>query len=289
MRQRLSASRVSATSLLITSIAMALVLAAPVVAGSTAGITSGVVESLRAFGAGSDPAPMAARARIYQRTGIDVSHWQGSIDWQRVADSGIDFAIIKATDGANRVDPWYERNRTRARRAGIATTAYHFARPGLSGVGSRHARIVRDARLEARFFVRQADLRRGDLIPALDLERSGGLRPSELRTWTLAFLRTVRGAIGARPMVYSNAYFWRTHMGDTAKVARAGFRFWVAHWGARTPEVPGRRWLEQGWTFWQWTDCGRVPGIDDCVDRNSYSSTKALRTLTIGRQQVDAR
>ena len=90
-------------------------------------------------------------------------------------------------------------------------------------------------------------------------------------------------------MVYSNASFWRAHMSDTAKVAREGFRFWVAHWDTRVPEVPARRWLDRGWTFWQWTDCGRVAGIEDCVDRNTYTSTKGLRSLTIGRQRVGTR
>lgn len=270
---------------------MALLLAAPVVAGSAVDVTSSVAHGLRTLGdeTADGPAGTSARARVYRRSGIDVSHWQGFIDWQLVADSGVDFAIIKATDGAHEVDPWYVRNRNRARRAGILVTAYHFARPGLSGRGTRHARIVRDARIEARSFVRHADLRHDDLIPALDLEQSGGLRPGELRAWTLTFLHTVQAAIGARPLVYSNAAFWRTHMSDTAKVARAGFPFWVAHWDTRTPEVPGRRWLDRGWTFWQWTDCGSVPGIEDCVDRNTYTSTKALRTLTIGRRQVDAR
>ena len=61
---------------------------------------------------------------------------------------------------------------------------------------------------------------------------------------------------------------------------------WVAHWDARAPEVPGREWLGRGWTFWQWTDCGRVPGIYDCVDRNTYTGPRSLTSLTIRRQQV---
>ena len=281
--------RARATSLLMLSGVLALVLAAPVVAGSRVDVTSGVFDALRGLGdrAGDDATTMSARDKVYRRTGIDVSHWQGFIDWDRVAASGVDFAIVKATEGADVVDAWYLRNRDRARRAGILVTAYHFAHPGLTGRGERLTRIVRDARIEARFFLRHADLRPRDLIPALDLERSGGLRPSELRTWTMTFLHTVKAAVGASPMVYSTAFFWRTHMSDTAKVARAGFRFWVAHWDTGTPEVPGRRWLDRGWTFWQWTDCGRVPGVSNCVDRNDYTSGRPLRSLTIRRQRAD--
>jgi len=53
--------------------------------------------------------------------------------------------------------------------------------------------------------------------------------------------------------------------------------------------VPGREWLGRGCTFWQWTDCGRVLGIYDCVDRNPYTSTKALKTLRIRHRQAHRR
>ena len=165
--------------------------------------------------------------------------------------------------------------------------AYHFAHPGLLGHGSRAERIRRDARSEAHFFLRNANLSQNDLIPALDLELSGGLPPEELRDWTMTFLVTVQHAIGAKPMVYSTASFWRSHLGDTTRIARAGYGvLWVAHWDARTPDVPSREWLGRGWTFWQWTDCGRVPGIVDCVDRNTYTSSKPLKTLRIRHRQV---
>jgi lysozyme len=265
VRAQLSVIRARATSLLLLSVAMTLVMAAPVVAATTD----------------------SSRRHVYRRSGIDVSHWQGHIDWARVAASGVDFAIIKATEGSTSADEWYHRNRNRARRAGLLVTAYHFAHPGLTGRGTRHERIVRDARTEARFFLRNANLSPRDLIPALDLERTGGLGSAELQDWTMAFLVTVQRSIGAKPMVYSTAAFWRSHLADTAKIARAGFDvFWVAHWDARSPDVPGREWLGRGWTFWQWTDCGRVLGIHDCVDRNTYTSSRDLGSLRIRYRQV---
>ncbi len=271
-------------------VVLTLVLGASVVAATSADAASGLMDDLGALGRSlgvEAPASHDSRPRLYRRSGIDVSHWQGRIDWDQVAAAKVAFAIIKATDGNATVDEWYSRNRVRARRVGILTTAYHFARPGLLGTGNREQRIRRDARSEARFFIRTAALRHTDLIPALDLERSGGLRAGELRIWTSTFLRTVQGAIGARPMVYSTAAFWRSHLSDTAKIARAGYAvFWVAHWDAQTPDVPGREWLGRGWTFWQWTDCGRVAGIYDCVDRNTYTSSHALHSLTIRRQQL---
>lgn len=278
------------TPLLLVSVALAFLVGAPVVASSSGAVASDVFDAIGTLGrsAGLGGGTTDAKPpKVYRRTGIDVSHWQGRIDWALVAGSGIRFAIIKATDGSEGVDAWYTRNRDRARRSGIRVTAYHFARPGLMGRGSRETRITRDAQTEALFFTGVADLQRNDLIPALDLEQSGGLRPSELRLWTMTFLRTVKHEIGARPMVYSNAAFWARHMSDTAKVARAGFGvLWVAHWGARQPFVPARGWLGLGWTFWQWTACGRVPGIVHCVDRNQYVSTKSLASMSIRRQQL---
>jgi len=248
-----------------------------------------LLSALMVAGIGS-AATIASRPHVYRQSGIDVSHWQGRIDWAKVAASGVDFAIIKATEGSHTADEWYHRNRVRARRVGLYVAAYHFAHPGLLGHGSRAQRVTRDARQQAHFFLRNANLSVDDLIPALDLELSGGLRPTELRDWTMTFLETVQHVIGAKPMVYSTAAFWRTYLGDTKTVARAGFGvLWVAHWDARKPDVPGGKWLGRGWTFWQWTDCGRVPGIYDCVDRNTYTSNRAIHTLRIRHRQVHRR
>jgi len=290
VRAQMSVLRARATSLPILSLVMAFVMVTPVVASSSGNVASGLLDGLGAFerSLGLEAAATdSAHRHVYRRSGIDVSHWQGRIDWPKVAASGVDFAIIKATDGSTDADEWYHRNRNRARRAGLYVTAYHFAHPGLSGRGTRQQRILRDARIQAHFFLRNANLSPRDLIPALDLELAGGLRPAELQDWTITFLREVEGAIGAKPMVYSTAAFWRSHLGDTAKIARAGFDvFWVAHWDTHTPDVPGREWLGRGWTFWQWTDCGRIRGIYDCVDRNTYTSTKSLKSLRIIHRQV---
>lgn len=285
-RQRL---RARMASLPVMSSLLALALAAPVLAGGPGGVTGDLLHGLASAvdgGHASDTPSRSTAPQVYRRTGVDVSHYQGHIDWPTLARTDIDFVIIKATDGNHLVDPWYTRNRARAHKVGLLMTAYHFARPGLRGQGTREQRIRRDARREAHFFVRTAGLRGTDLIPALDLEDTGGLAARELRIWTLAFLCTVRDSIGASPMVYSTASFWQDHLSDTAKVARAGFHvLWVAHWGAQQPAVPGQGWLGRGWTFWQWTACGRIAGIDECVDRNTYLSRRPLHSLTIARQR----
>jgi lysozyme len=206
------------------------------------------------------------------RQGIDVSHWQGRINWKLVAGSGIDFAIAKATQGSSIVDEWYDRNARRARGQGIRFTAYHFAQPG---------RRINSAIRQADFFLRHAALTSADLLPALDMERSGGLSPGDLRRWVRDFLNRVYVRIGVKAIVYSNPAFWRGAMADTPAIAHAGYEvLWLAHWGTVRPSVPARRWDGNGWTIWQWTECGRVPGVSTCVDRDAVTGTP-LKDLTI--------
>ena len=233
-------------------------------------------EALAAGGRRAD----GPRSRTVIRQGIDVSHWQGRIDWDRIARGNVDFAIIKATEGTWMVDPWYTRNRTRARRAGILFSAYHYANP---------SRRAGDAIREANWFVRKAKLDGTNLIPALDLEESGGLRPAQLQRWTLQWLRRVEHRLGVKPMLYTSPGFWSGQVGNTTRISRAGFDvLWLSHWGTRRPTVPGRRWAGDGWTLWQWTERGRVPGVSGWVDRNVYSGPK-LRFMTIRAVRHDGR
>lgn len=204
--------------------------------------------------------------------GIDVSHWQSFIRWRHVASAGVDFAIIKATDGTWMVDDRYERNKRRAEFHGIRVTAYHFARPD---------RGRYDAIREADYFLRNARLNGGNLVPALDMETSGGLGPRALRTWVLTWLRRVEEKLGVRPMVYTSPGFWSGWLSNSRGIARAGYSvLWLAHYDTNRPSTPARGWNGHGWTFWQWTECGHVRGVRGCVDRD-YFIGPSLRDLTI--------
>ncbi|MBA2275951.1 MAG: glycoside hydrolase family 25 protein [Chloroflexi bacterium] len=218
------------------------------------------------------------KARRVQISGIDVSHWQTFVRWREVARDGIDFAIVKATDGTWMKDDWYDRNKLRAERAGLRFTAYHFARPGKQGGSVRS-----DARLETEWFLRHADLKPRNLAPVLDLEVSGGLGPDALRKWTLTWLRHVERKLGAKPMIYTSPGFWTGRVGNTRAIARGGFDvLWVAHYGPPKPTVPAGRWNGHSWTFWQWTNCGRVQGVKGCVDRNYFRGSD-VQDMTIRR------
>lgn len=204
--------------------------------------------------------------------GIDISHWQGAIDWPTVAASGKRFAYMKASEGTTYVDPTYTLNRQQARAAGLFVGAYHFAQPSL---------IAGGAIAEADHFIDTATPASGDLLPVLDLEKSNGLAPAVLNAWVQAYVDRIYQRSGARAVIYVSPNFWKTYMVDTRWFADNGYDIlWVAHWIAGVaPTVPGANWGGDGWTFWQYTSDGAVPGITGRVDLNRYNGTNFRRVL----------
>jgi GH25 family lysozyme M1 (1,4-beta-N-acetylmuramidase) len=193
--------------------------------------------------------------------GIDVSKWQGVINWPMVAAAGKRFVIAKATEGVGYEDGKYDANKAGAIAAGLKLGAYHFARPDLNADGAA----------EADWFVDTAGYQPGMIIPTLDLERHGTLSDAQLINWVKAWLGRVYERLGVRPMIYASPNFWSTYMGNTRWFADNGYAIlWVAHWGVTSPAVPGSNWGGRSWTFWQYTSSGSVPGISGDVDLNRY-------------------
>jgi GH25 family lysozyme M1 (1,4-beta-N-acetylmuramidase) len=207
--------------------------------------------------------------------GIDVSIWQGTIDYTKVKAAGKRFVIAKATEGIGFTDPKWTSNKTGALAAGLAMTGYHFARPdGNTGVAGATA--------EADWFVSQLGLQAGMLVAALDLEVAGSNTVAQMQAWVGAWLGEVYAKTGIRPMIYTSPAFWSKYLGNTAMFANAGYTIlWVAHWFVASPTVPASNWGGHGWTFWQYDDCGSVPGISGCVDLDRYHSTD-FTTITYG-------
>ena len=197
--------------------------------------------------------------------GLDVSQWQGPIDWSGVASAGKAFVIMKASEGRDYADPKYATNHAGARAYGIRVGAYHFANPDTT---------ANDAILEADSFVQKMAILAGDLNPALDLEQTGGLSTADLQAWVSAWLNEVYAKVGMRPMIYTSPSFWSSHMGNTQTFADQGYTvLWIAHWFVGAPTVPANNWGGRGWTFWQYDDCGHVSGITGCVDLDRYHGT----------------
>ncbi|NRQ32022.1 glycoside hydrolase family 25 protein [Nonomuraea sp. NN258] len=184
--------------------------------------------------------------------GIDVSNWQGSVDWADHADGGVAFAFAKATEGGDYRDKWFARNWNGMRESWLVCGAYHFARP--KGDPVEHAR----------FFLRTVEaaggLRRGDLV-ALDLETNDGLRPAQVARYARRWCRHVERHGRVRPFVYTFPSFAQN--GHCAGLSE--YPLWIA-----CPEKPRglplvpRPW--QGWTIHQYA---QKP-----VDRNVFHGSR---------------
>jgi GH25 family lysozyme M1 (1,4-beta-N-acetylmuramidase) len=202
--------------------------------------------------------------------GIDISHWQGTIDWTQVAAAGKKFAFMKASEDIDYVDPTYPANRAAANANGLLIGAYHFAQPDAT---------PGDAQAEADHFLDTAQIASGDLLPVLDLEVSGGLNQTQLQDWVRGYLGRIYERTGIRGVIYMSPAFWVKYAGDTTWFADNGYKvLWIAHWTTATaPTVPADAWGGNGWSFWQYTSSGSVAGISGRVDLDRFNGTDFTR------------
>ena len=253
-------------ALLLATVAVALAASQPAAGESHAPDVMGAARWQRAT-------PLARLAGVsYSRTdlhGIDVSNWQGAINWSKVAASGVRFAFLKASQGTTYTDPTYATNHSAARAAGVRVGAYHFAVPK----GSTWAGITANATTQADYFIATAHPAASDLRPVLDVERTGGLTPAQLVRWTNAFVSRVAALVHARPIVYTSPYFWQTELGDSQSTAVVA-DLWIADWTtASSAWVPANDWAGKGWAFWQHSSTGSVNGISGRVDLDRLAGT----------------
>jgi lysozyme len=176
--------------------------------------------------------------------GIDVSHYQGEINWHRVAAAGYRFAVIRATIGDYYTDPRFYVNWRDAKAAGLLVSAYHAVRPG---------RPV-DSQID-RFFD-ALGYRKADLPLVLDIEKDDGCSPAEITACVRDCLRRVEQRDDRKPIIYTAAWFWNPNVLPSPEWSE--YDLWVAHYGAPAPMLPAG-WDE--WKFWQHSETGDVPGI----------------------------
>lgn len=189
-------------------------------------------------------------------SGIDVSVYQGEIDWAQVGASGKRLAYIRATEGDAYEDPTFRRNFFGARENGLAVGVYHYLT----------ARDAAQARAQARFFI---DTLRAagavpDCRPAMDLEGDNSFTREQWNQVAAAFLEEVAAYGGYAPCIYSDASGARDRYDD----ALAVYPLWVANYGVALPEANGR-W--KSWVGFQFADNGRVAGISGDVDLDYFT------------------
>lgn len=193
--------------------------------------------------------------------GLDVSKWQGVINWQAVANAGVAFCFMKATEGTGFVDSQFARNWPSAAQRRIYRGAYHFARPTAS------PSVTQSAINNANHHLNVARPGQYDLRSVLDIEVSGGLSPANLRTWIQAFVTRVNQRTGRTPIIYTSPGFWRYTVGNPG--TNYGCPLWIAHWRlGQWPDVPPA-WNR--WDFWQYSSSGACPGVSGRVDVNLFN------------------
>jgi lysozyme len=178
--------------------------------------------------------------------GVDVSNHQGEIDWAAVAGDDIEFAYIKATEGGDFVDPWFERNWEGAQSAGLDVGAYHYFT------------LCRSGSKQAENFLATVPVHEADLPAALDLEFAGNCSQRPTRQWVheevAQFMQMVAQATGSDVLLYVGSEFDETYgITDT---------FGEPLWQRRILRRPnGDRWV-----VWQLSFFSDVDGIDGGVD-----------------------
>lgn len=186
--------------------------------------------------------------------GIDVSHYQGTIDWDKVThyeNNPIKFVYVKATEGSNIKDECYERNLTLAKEKGLLVGSYHY--------------FTSRSSAEEQFenFKQTANKERQDLIPVVDIE--------ECRYWTQdvfhknlqVFLNEVEAHYGKKPVIYTYASFYNNYLVDRYKE----YKIFIAQYGEGNPELSDGN----NWHIWQFTRRGRIDGIRGNVDVNAIN------------------
>jgi len=167
----------------------------------------------------------------YEIHGIDISHHQGTIDWATLKDEAviderpIRFIMIKATEGANKIDENFKDNFYNAREYGFTRGAYHF-------YGTRST-----AKAQAQFFISQVKLEKGDLPPVLDVEhKPSNQTDEEFKESVLEWLRIVENHYGVPPIVYTYYKFKLRYLSDSAFDA---YPYWIAHYYVDKVEYEG--------------------------------------------------
>ncbi len=202
----------------------------------------------------------------YEVHGIDISHYQGTIDWEKLAyDKNprfpLHFIFLKATEGGDHGDDTFEHNFDQARKYGFIRGAYHYFLPRT------------DARRQADFFIRTVKLSKGDLPPVLDVETTGKKSPQELKAAVKTWLDKVEAHYGVKPILYTSYKFKMRYLSDSIFNA---YPYWIAHYYVDSVKYEGK------WHFWQHTDVGTVPGIKEEVDLNVFNGTlEELQALTL--------
>jgi lysozyme len=234
------------------------------------------VPSIVACGAQNDPLGEAQDAITVcpgasTLKGIDVSHYDGTIDWPTVKSGGIAFSFAKATEGTTYVDPTFATNWNGMKSAGITRGAYHFFHSNM------------DVTTQVDFYLSTVGtFSPGDLPPTLDLEVTDGSSPATVSSTAIAWLDAVAAKTGTKPILYASPSFVTSDMGSPAGLENHAI-LWLANYGVTCPDVPAPY---TSWTIWQSSSTATVtgvPGSSGACDIDTFDgNAAALAAITVG-------
>ena len=195
----------------------------------------------------------------YTVYGIDVSRYQGDINWElicnkaRINEQPVRFAFIKATEGADKLDPKYEFNYQQARFYNIRRGVYHFYS------------FKSSPKEQADFFIKHVTLNDGDLPPVLDVEkRPADVTPEKFKWCIMEWMSLIEKHYGVKPILYTYYSFKMQYLDD---VIFDRYPYWIAHYGVDEVAYKGP------WCFWQFSEKGEMPGIKGPVDLNVFNGS----------------
>jgi lysozyme len=197
--------------------------------------------------------------------GLDVSEFQGKIDWALVENMethySIEFVFIRATAGNDRVDDRFEENWLGAKNRKIIRGAYHYYRPNENSLE------------QARLFIKTVQLKKGDLPPVLDIEKlPKGQSLDSLKVGLRRWLNAIEAHYKVKPIIYTGEKYYD----DFLKEDFSDYLFWIANYNFYREKIG------EDWLFWQFTEKASVTGIKGNVDVNIYNGdAEQLRFITV--------
>jgi lysozyme len=190
--------------------------------------------------------------------GIDVSYYQGTINWSSVKASGRQFAFARVSDGTGFHDPQFASYYSGIKAAGMVRGAYQFFRPEDDAVAQANLVIAAVGSIDP-----------GDLPPVLDVEVTDGESSATIVAGITAWVNRIQTELGVEPIVYTAPGFWD---GIAGAGGLADTTLWVANWGVSCPSLP-TTWSR--FSFWQYADNGAVPGISGQTDLDRFNGSLA--------------
>ena len=205
---------------------------------------------------------LSARVSSEQLHGIDVSHYQGRINWDEVAkDPNVNYVYLKATEGVNTTDDTYRYNFRECKRVGLKVGSYLFFRPRLS------------AKAQFQHFMSMVDTKSQDLLPVIDAEVIKGVSVRAFQTRLLELCQLFEKEYGKKPIIYTGRNFYNKYIYGNTRLST--YKYFIASYTFEEPQLNG----DKEYVMWQYTATGSVKGIRGDVDQSKLMGRHTLADI----------